>query len=159
MLTRKCSTWFAESVRLGQHYFIYPDAQIPMKEPLDDFGARVRAQRLDKGLTQGDLASRLDISRTYLSHIEGGRAQNLSYRLATALAAELGIDTPATDQALDPVSPSLRRYAERENLSEDVVASLAAVQYRGQRPDTDDQWRILHQLIKATLGARGRDDK
>lgn len=126
-----------------------------MNEPLDDFGARVRERRQQKGLTQGDLAERLGISRTYLSQIEGGRAQNLSYRLATALAAELQIETPATDQALDPVSPSLRRYAEQEGLGDEDVATLAAVQYRGQRPDTEDQWRILHQLIKATLGTRG----
>ena len=126
-----------------------------MNEPLNDFGARVREQRRERSLTQEELAERLSISRTYLSQIEGGRAQNLSYRLATALAAELGIETPATDQGLDPVPPSLQRYAEQAGLEEEDVATLAAVQYRGQRPETEDQWRILHQLIKVTLEKRG----
>lgn len=125
-----------------------------MSDPLDDFGARVREQRLKKDLTQEELAERLGISRTYLSHIEGGRAQNLSYRLATVLAAELGIETPATDQSRDPVSPSLRRYAEQEGLDEHRVAELAAVQCRGHRPETEEQWRLLHQLIEAALGKR-----
>lgn len=123
-----------------------------MSEPLDDFGDRVRRARERKGETQDALATRLGISRTYLSHIEGGRAQNLSFRLATTLADELGIETPATDIVRSPVSASLRRYAEQEGLSDDIVQTLAGVQYRGQRPDTEDQWRILHQLIRATIG-------
>ena len=126
-----------------------------MPEPLEDFGARVREKRLQKDLTQEELAKRLDISRTYLSHIEGGRAQNLSYRLATALATELDIETPATDQGRDPVPPSLRRYAESAGLSEQDIQTLAAVQYRGKRPDSEKEWDILHQVIKFTIGEQG----
>lgn len=123
-----------------------------MPGPLDDFGDRVREAREQKGETQDTLATRLGISRTYLSHIEGGRAQNLSFRLATTIAEELGIETPATDLVRSPISASLRRYADQEGLSDDIVQTLAGVQYRGQRPDSEDQWRILHQLIRATIG-------
>lgn len=125
-----------------------------MNEPLDDFGARVREKRQKKKLTQEELAERLGISRTYLSHVEGGRAQNLSYRLATALAAELEIETPATDPARDPIPPSLRRYAEQVGLEENRVTELAAFQYRGERPDTEEKWRLLHHLVEAAFGNR-----
>lgn len=123
-----------------------------MTEPLGDFGDRVRRARERKGYTQDTLAKRLDISRTYLSHIEGGRAQNLSFRLATKIAEELDIETPATDLVRSPIPASLRRYADQENLSDDIVQTLAGVQYRGRHPDSEEQWRILHQLIRATIG-------
>ena len=126
-----------------------------MSEPLEDFGARVRERRLEKSLTQDQLAERLGVSRTYLSHIEGGRAQNLSFRLATALTAELGIETPATDQVLDSIPASLQRYADAHGLSPDDVQTLAAVQYRGKRPDTEKDWSILHQVIRLTIGEQG----
>lgn len=51
-----------------------------MSDPLNEqLGDRIREDRCALGLTQGDLASVLEISRTALTNIEAGK-QNLSYR-------------------------------------------------------------------------------
>ena len=46
------------------------------------FGDILRLHRMNHGLSQHELADRLGISRTYLSQIERGRADNLSWKLA-----------------------------------------------------------------------------
>jgi transcriptional regulator with XRE-family HTH domain len=123
-----------------------------MNSSLSNFGARVRERRAQEGWTQEALADRVGISRTYLSHIEQGQAKNLSYRLAQELAAVLGIEVPAASPAPSSVPPSLQAYATKAGLADRDVETLAGIQYRGQRPTTEEQWRILHELIRATIG-------
>lgn len=70
-----------------------------MSENLDNLdhkqlGRQILMYRKDRGITQGDLASRAGISRTYVSIIETGKARNISVKVLYALAAELGV-TPA----------------------------------------------------------------
>jgi transcriptional regulator with XRE-family HTH domain len=59
---------------------------------LDAFGAVVRARRLDKGLSQEELAHAAGLHRTYIGSIERGE-RNISlggaWRLADALEAPL----------------------------------------------------------------------
>jgi len=61
---------------------------------LERFGENVRTERKNQGYSQADLADKVGISRTYLSQIEQGRAQNLSLRLAQRLSTVLGIKSP-----------------------------------------------------------------
>lgn len=57
---------------------------------LAQFGQRVRALRIAKGLSQEDLAELCNLDRTYISGIERGR-RNLGLRNVAALAASLGV--------------------------------------------------------------------
>jgi transcriptional regulator with XRE-family HTH domain len=56
-------------------------------------GARIRALRADRGLTQLRLAERSGISRPSVANVEAGR-QNVSLRqlCALALALEVGVE-------------------------------------------------------------------
>jgi len=56
-------------------------------------GINVREQRRHLGLTQTELAQRCGISRTYLSMLERGEADNPSMAVVKALEAALGIST------------------------------------------------------------------
>lgn len=71
-------------------------------------GKRVRARRERIPLTQGDLASRIGLTRTSISNIEQGR-QKIQIHTLYALAAAL--DVPAT-----VLLPS-----ERESLGENIL--------------------------------------
>jgi transcriptional regulator with XRE-family HTH domain len=51
-------------------------------------GARLRARRLELGLTQADLARRLEVSNTYVQNVEAGRA-NLTLGQLARIAAGL----------------------------------------------------------------------
>ncbi|OGG75260.1 transcriptional regulator [Candidatus Kaiserbacteria bacterium RIFCSPLOWO2_01_FULL_54_22] len=54
------------------------------------FGKRLRTIRLKKGMSQGDVAKRLEVHRTYISKIERG-IQNLSLKGMEKLAKAIGI--------------------------------------------------------------------
>jgi len=58
------------------------------------FGKRVRAIRLEKGMSQGDVAKILHVHPTYISQIERG-IWNVSLRNIDKLAKALGV--PAGD--------------------------------------------------------------
>lgn len=54
------------------------------------FGKKVRKTRLDKGLSQGDIARRLKLHRSYISGIERG-VRNPSLGVVEKIAKALGI--------------------------------------------------------------------
>jgi transcriptional regulator with XRE-family HTH domain len=121
---------------------------------LERFGERVREQRKAAGYSQKTLADEVDISRTYLSQIEQGRAQNLSLRLAERLSTALGIESPYVGEATGgseesgDIPQSLRTFAEQDGLPPRDVKMLAGIEYRGKRPEDPQQWRILYNVIK-----------
>lgn len=55
------------------------------------FGQNVRKERLARGLTQQELAGRLEMERSYLSELERGR-RNPTVRVLGALAQVLGVE-------------------------------------------------------------------
>jgi transcriptional regulator with XRE-family HTH domain len=123
-----------------------------MDTSLEHFGQRVRQHRKRAGLSQAALADKLSISRTYLSQIEQGQARNLSLRLAEKLSERLGITPPASVQAAkqdkEEMPASLKVFADEDDVPEQDVQMLARIQYRGKRPQTPQQWRILYSVIK-----------
>lgn len=127
---------------------------------LERFGERVRTQRKKDGYSQADLAEKVEISRTYLSQIEQGRAQNLSLRLAQRLSTVLGIESPYQEddeeQGKDEgdIPQSLREFAEEDDLPPEDVRMLAGIEYRGERPQDPQQWRILYNVIKTASESR-----
>ncbi len=64
----------------------------------EDIGLRIKRWRKNCGWTQGDLSSRLNLSRTSISNIEAGR-QSLSVVDALTICRLLGI---GIDQLLGP---------------------------------------------------------
>jgi len=56
------------------------------------FGERVKALRLQKDMSQGDLAKKLMVHSTYISKIERGE-QNISIQGLEKLARALGVPT------------------------------------------------------------------
>lgn len=54
------------------------------------FGKRVKAIRFDKGLSQGDVARRLKLHRSYISGIERG-VRNPSLGVVEKIAKALGV--------------------------------------------------------------------
>jgi len=61
-----------------------------MKNPLLQFGERVKKVRLDQGISQEDLAERAELHRNYVSQIECGR-RNLSLLNILKLARALKV--------------------------------------------------------------------
>lgn len=119
---------------------------------MNDFGSQVRQQRVAKELSQEELAERVGISRNYLSQIERGVSTNLSLEVARKLSEELGL--LLEEPQLQNIPDSLRQLAEEEGLGPRDVQTLAGIEYRGRRPQTVEEWRLLHLAIKAATGSR-----
>ena len=64
------------------------------------FGARLRAWRAELGITQADLADRLQVSAAYLSALEHGRRGAPSTGLVHQICAELGLIWDASEELL-----------------------------------------------------------
>jgi len=110
------------------------------------FGARLREWRTTLGVTQADLADRLQVSAAYLSALEHGRRGAPSTGLVHQICAELGLIWDASEELLalarlsNPrimvntagLSPQQTALANRiaqgiAKLPPDVVANLLAV--------------------------------
>jgi transcriptional regulator with XRE-family HTH domain len=119
------------------------------------FGQQVRARRRQEKLSQEELATRVQISRNYLSQIERGQSTNLSWQVRQRINAVLGIQDEGFPPAPDPnaLPPGLAEFAARQQLPADDVAMLARLQYRGQQPTTPEKWELLYNVIKVTVGS------
>lgn len=77
------------------HYRHHSDSMLSMLKHHDDFlqwfGARVRGLRLQKNLSQEELAQRAGIDRTYVGGVERGE-RNLSLLNVKRLADALGVN-------------------------------------------------------------------
>lgn len=78
------------------------------------FGRKLRVAREEAGLSQGDLAERVDLSRTSITNIEKGNQQP-TLKLAVKLAEEVGVSLSAlTDEAEEQsAKPTIKRTVER----------------------------------------------
>jgi transcriptional regulator with XRE-family HTH domain len=120
-----------------------------MDDLTQDFGKRVRMRRLQEKLSQQELADRVGISRNYLSQIERGESNNLSWNVRQKIAAVLGLGELEPQEALPA---GLAEFAASAGLPPDDVKMLAALRYRGNQPKTADKWQLLYNVIQMTSG-------
>lgn len=135
----------------------------------DTRGARIRVAREAIELKQADLASRAGVGRSVINDLEAGRPRDLGvskfYRLASVLGVSIEwlLDEPdlcprmrADDwfEQIDWTQPTwaaLQRAAQQSHLLEVDVRMLAGVHYRGMRPQTAAQWRLLLSVIRLVV--------
>ena len=116
-------------------------------------GTRVRQLRMKKGWSLTELAEQAGISRSYLAQIELGESfptQAKIMQLANALGALpselLGEETDRIE-----IPESLQKFAQSAGLGSAEVQMLARIEYRGKRPGTVDEWKLLYTIIKTML--------
>lgn len=122
--------------------------------PTSDFGERVKQERTRLGWSQAKLAEEVGISRNYLSQIERGEASNPSWEVKKALAQRLGLlveETSEPSNILRDLPQGLEEFASEADLQPDDIAMLARLEYRGQKPKTAEQWKILYKIIKSVI--------
>lgn len=122
-------------------------------------GSRIKKRREEKNISLSELARQTDVSKGYLSSLESENAPRPSadtlYKIARVLGttvADLLGEKP--DRAEQKIPESLRKFAEQENLTESDVKMLAAIEYRGERPETEDDWRFIYESIKRTIQSK-----
>jgi len=108
------------------------------------------------------------LSISYLSELERTDAlPSLETLARLARAYDLSpqdllapVDLPAGDPALGDVGagdalaqypPGLRALITRRTVTPEWAAALARIEFRGQRPRTEDEWQAIYGLLKAFL--------
>jgi transcriptional regulator with XRE-family HTH domain len=117
---------------------------------MSDFGKQVRQRRKKEGMNQKELAAEAGISRTYLSEIERGEAQNISFRVVEKLEEVLGLGELSSGE----LPPGLQEFADEEDLPPGDIKALSSVELRGKRPQTKQEWRVLYNLIRSYLESK-----
>jgi transcriptional regulator with XRE-family HTH domain len=100
-----------------------------------------------------ELARRADVSRSYLYQIESGESSP-TLKVLKSLATALGVrvsDLVGEEKRLN-IPESLERFAAEYNIEPGDLEMLAQINYRGRRPTTPEEWRVLWRVIKATVG-------
>ena len=121
---------------------------------------QLRRRREEKNLSAAELARRAGISKGYLSQIEQDDSIRPSgdvlYRLAEALGTTVAdlLGRQARPMARG-VSPSLRAFAEEANLPEPDIRMLAQIRFRGEQPQSKEDWRFLYEAIQRSIRTRG----
>lgn len=135
-----------------------------MKSSLAD---RIRALRLQAGLSLEDLAEKAGVSKTYLWELEkdlSGEKKpsaDVLLRIATALSTTIAdlLDLPMVtkDHNKVEISQSLQEVSERMKKSGTPIAQedlqdLATMKFRGGQPRSADEWQQLYLLLKTIRG-------
>ena len=123
------------------------------KKP-SDLGARVRAFRDEKRMSLNELASSAGLSKGYLSDLENGNASRPSAETLYEISKTLGVtmlDLLGKELVAEPekdIPESLRAFADEHDLPEADVRMLASIQFRGERPRSNERWFLIYQTIR-----------
>lgn len=131
--------------------------------------ANIKRLRLQKQLSLPDLATITDLSKGYVYQLESGEMANPS--LDKLLKISRALDCTIADLVGEPravaradvdldMPEGLLEFAKRKKregtpLEDAELRTLARVEYRGKRPETESDWAYVHEFLKRTLG----DDK
>jgi transcriptional regulator with XRE-family HTH domain len=122
--------------------------------------------RMQKQLSQPDLADKARVSKGYIYMLESGEMANPSleklFQVSEALECTIAdlVGQPKTamkaDAALE-IPETLKEFARRRRRDGDAIQdselrSLAHMQYRGRRPQTVEDWAYVYEFLKRTLG-------
>ena len=126
-------------------------------------GTRIRDLREQRGMTLGDLERACNVSKGYLSQLEGGKASNPTIVAVTKIAQGLGVSVsellgePVTEEpSHDRLPAGLKSFLEESaargtDLSDEDVKMLLGIRYRGRQPRTAEDWGLLYDLIKRII--------
>lgn len=124
--------------------------------------------RMQKQLSQPALADKTGLSKGYIYMLESGGMTNPSLDILSKISEALGctiadlVGEPKTMLKADApweIPDALQEFAKRKKregdpLKDEELRTLAHMQYRGQRPQTVEDWIYVYEFLKRTLGGR-----
>lgn len=127
---------------------------------METIGQRIYARRSEKQWTLPRLAQEAGVAKGYLSELENDKAGKPSastlFKIATALGTTVAdlLGEETRPSAPVEIPESLRAFAEQANLTDDDVRMLAGIQYRGERPQTKEDWAFILESIRRSVRRR-----
>ncbi len=142
-----------------------------MKLEVGPLGGRLFQLRNEKGLSLTAVADLAGVAKSYLAKLERGEVPNPGLKTLDSVAKALDVTLahllapPARtsshtrveerdrDQLFATMPRSLREFihnVEQQDgqLPLDDVSALVALQFRGKRPETVDDWRFMYEALR-----------
>ena len=130
-----------------------------------EVGRRVRREREKAGLSLAQLADASGLTKAYLVRLEN-QGGNPTLEVLAAIADVLEVTIADliggpklvldSEDALE-IPTSLKAYASERSLSSSDLRMLASIRWRkGQRPQTPERWRFIHDSLRASEGLEER---
>lgn len=123
-------------------------------------GARIKQRREEANLSINALAQRAEVAKGYLWSLEQGESNSrpsgrtlyrIARELGTTMSDLLGEELLADLTTSGAVPDELAKFAKAEKLTQRDVRMLMGVNFRGQRPQDIDAWRLVWGAIKASV--------
>lgn len=132
-----------------------------------ELGARITALRMRMGESVGSFATRAGVAKSHVYKLEAGGLESPTVATLSRIAGALGItlhellgNPASTGERSEPAErmpTSLTRFLRewetehKARMPKDVVHSLATLQFRGKRPRTVEDWRVIYAVVDRTL--------
>lgn len=120
-------------------------------------GYKIQRRRNELNMSLSELARRSGISRGHLHAIESGESslteeklQSVANALGLLVSQLIGEIGDLSELPMD-IPDSLREFADQDNLTSADVMMLSRINYRGKKPQTLNEWRVLFTVIRGTL--------
>ena len=117
-------------------------------------GDRIRRYRHEAGLSLNQLATHAEVSKGYLWSLENEPDKRPSAETLYAIADVLGVTMSTLlgrrllTEPPTGIPRSLREFADEKELPEKDVLMLAAIEFRGTRPQTRERWEHIYNAIR-----------
>lgn len=130
-------------------------------------GQRIKRLLATQEMSLSELSRRSGVAKGYLWELVNGAEPVVSrmkpsaetlYAIGTVLGASVGdllgktLPTPAD---INSWPQGLREYVKQAHIPPEEARMLAAINTRGRRPTTPDEWRLLHQTIRMVSEGKG----
>jgi transcriptional regulator with XRE-family HTH domain len=131
-------------------------ARAPGSSGLTPLHERLKALRLDKGLSVSSLAAAAGISKAYLSQLEAGQREHPSLKTLEAIAGALSIPAsellPTGEAGALPASnsPVLRELLDKGAIDSANFEMLASIRFAGLAPRTEARWIHIWNAIRTS---------
>jgi transcriptional regulator with XRE-family HTH domain len=123
-------------------------------------GQKIKLRREQLNISLNQLSEKSGVAKGYLWEIEDDRnserirpSANTIFKIAEALgtsAADL-LGKKIKSNVSSIIPENLKLFAEKNHLPESDIKMLAGIQYRGERPNTQEDWQYIYESIRRTI--------
>ena len=124
-------------------------------------GARIKSRREELGWSLSKLAEEAGVSKGYIWSLEKGDVESRPsgqtlYGIAEALGVTMSdlLGRELLTESSQQRPPELLQFAEQASLPDTDIEMLAAVNFRGRRPQTVEDWEFLYRAIQRSVGSK-----
>jgi len=128
-------------------------------------GQRIKQRREELQISLTQLSEKAGVAKGYIWELENENSDkdvrpsaDTVFKIAEALgtsAADL-LGKKIQQTSTPDIPDTLRQFAEAQDLTEADVQMLARIEFRGEKPETKDDWQYIYESIRRTILGKGK---